>query len=76
MCEFCNFDDKSNKSRILGETDRKKGLNMKAWMRPVNEIGFMASMDDIQGYDVTVRYIKINYCPMCGRSLKGDDANV
>ena len=76
MCEYCDFETKDNKSRILGETDRDKGLNIKAWMRKENEIVVYAAIADIQGLDAIARSIKINYCPMCGRKLQEGADNV
>ena len=61
MCEYCN-ENKSYKKRLY-DCDDEIFINDK------NKLNVYVDCEEYQ-YNIE---IKINYCPMCGRKLKGEN---
>lgn len=72
MCEYCE----NGKNLFLSRDNFNVDKNDKSEMiikNPKSGIVEIASQDSFSLYDKptrTIRRIKINYCPMCGRKLQ------
>lgn len=61
MCEYCE------KGKSINENNRKElGITLHSAESSLCAYGL-----DKNNWDISVKY-KINYCPMCGKELRGD----
>lgn len=84
MCDFCKFNKglEEPATSMLTESEIDYGVlgkgihNLGLWVLHDKSI-VLSSYVELNANTVIGAWdININYCPMCGRSLKGDDADV
>lgn len=77
-CLFCVDEGERNElvnTRKLVERslDNYAYVGVEAWLDEDNDIRIIAVTDKNKTFALAEGFFKINYCPMCGRDLRGAD---